>query len=628
MNWNARRNHVLTGRTAHNPRLSSGRRRCWRSSAGGLAAFLSLALGGTNQPAWAQSRQTVAETRSIAMELYVDASTKGGDVQTWVEAAAKKQPGVGLRVYDLSATEGGGQERFEKICSHYRLKPEESLPLLYGFGQASVAPETQQAVEQKLTQLRTITVFVRSGCPRCAAARDYLKKLEAKYPGIALNYRDVATDRTAQTEMNQVAQKYRQRGVSVPMFHFCNQVVIGWSGEAATARRLEGILAQWTYVPKPKSTEGTSSQASPPEANRPAPVVSLATWSHATRGLIPGRRFASCHAAFALLASAALLQPPEHRERDPPTEIESAELESAASADADAPPAELPLPGDSFDSLPLPGDVSDGLPLPGDVADSSGFDLPPEDAIDLPLFGQLRASGVGMPLLTIAVGLVDGFNPCAMWVLLFLLSVLVNLQSRWKILAVAGTFVVISGVAYFIFMACWLNIHSYIREAHETALFYVLGVMAVLISIVHIKDFFAFKQGVSLSIPEAAKPGIYARVRRIVTAENLIGAVIGAIVLAVIINVIELLCTAGLPALYTGILAEQGYPAWKEYAYIGLYNLAYMFDDSLMVGIVVVTLGKRKLQETQGRWLKLVSGVTILLLGLVMLFKPDLLRAL
>ncbi len=619
MNWNARRNHVLTGRTA-------GRRRC--ASAAGLAALLSLALGGTSQPVRAQSRQAVTETRSIAMELYVDASTKGGDVQAWVEAAAKKQPGVGLRIYDLSAAEGGAQERFEKICSHYRLKAEESLPLLYGFGQASVAPTTQEAVEQKLTQLRTMTVFVRSGCPRCAAAREYLKKLQAKYPGIVLNYRDVATDRTAQTEMNQVAQKYRQRGVSVPMFHFCDQVVVGWSGEAGTARRLEGILAQWTYVPKPKTTERTSSHASPPDSARPAPARSPATSARATTELVPGRRFASSQAGFVILASAAFWLQPDHRERDPPADTEPAEPESDAPPDADTPPAELPLPGDSFDSLPLPGDVSDSLPLPGDVSDSSGIDLPPEDAIELPLFGQLRASGVGMPLLTIAVGLVDGFNPCAMWVLLFLLSVLVNLQSRWKILAVAGTFVVISGVAYFIFMACWLNIHSYIREVHETALYYVLGVLAVLISIVHIKDFFAFKQGVSLSIPEAAKPGIYARVRRIVTAENLIGAVIGASVLAVIINVIELLCTAGLPALYTGILAQQEYPAWKEYSYIALYNLAYMFDDSLMVGIVVVTLGKRKLQETQGRWLKLVSGVTILLLGLVMLFKPELLKAL
>ena len=88
-------------------------------------------------------------------------------------------------------------------------------------------------------------------------------------------------------------------------------------------------------------------------------------------------------------------------------------------------------------------------------------------------------------------------------------------------------------------------------------------------------------------------------------------------------NIIELLCTAGLPALYTEILTVQNYPAWKNYAYLLLYIVAYMFDDSLMVTVVVITLGKRKLQESQGAWLKLISGLMILLLGIVMVFRPD-----
>jgi uncharacterized membrane protein HdeD (DUF308 family) len=119
------------------------------------------------------------------------------------------------------------------------------------------------------------------------------------------------------------------------------------------------------------------------------------------------------------------------------------------------------------------------------------------------------------------------------------------------------------------------------------------------------------------------EPGIYARVRRIVMAESLWGAIIGASVLAVLVNLVELLCTAGLPALYTQVLALREYPAWKNYAYLGLYILAYMFDDAVMVGIVVITLGKRRLQEREGRWLKLVSGLVVLALGLVLLLRPD-----
>jgi hypothetical protein len=112
-------------------------------------------------------------------------------------------------------------------------------------------------------------------------------------------------------------------------------------------------------------------------------------------------------------------------------------------------------------------------------------------------------------------------------------------------------------------------------------------------------------------------------VRRIVTAENLTGAVLGAAVLAVLVNMIELLCTAGLPALYTQILTAQGLPVWLNYAYLLLYIAAYMFDDTLMVGLVTVTLQRRKMQVTQGRWLKLLSGSVILGLGLIMLVRPS-----
>jgi hypothetical protein len=256
------------------------------------------------------------------------------------------------------------------------------------------------------------------------------------------------------------------------------------------------------------------------------------------------------------------------------------------------------------------------LPLPGSDAASES-----PDTVDLPLFGKLSASSLGLPLFTIAIGLVDGFNPCAMWVLVFLLSVLVNLHDRGKILAVAGSFVVISGLAYFAFMAAWLNVFLFVGLLRPVQV--TLGILAMVVGSIHVKDFFAFKKGLSLSIPESAKPGIYERIRRIVNAENIAGAIIGACVLAILVNIIELLCTAGLPALYTEILAIQQFPIWKNYAYLALYDLAYMFDDSVMVALVVITLGRGKMQERHGRWLKLLSGMVILSLGLVMLIHPD-----
>jgi glutaredoxin len=246
-----------------------------------------------------------------------------------------------------------------------------------------------------------------------------------------------------------------------------------------------------------------------------------------------------------------------------------------------------------------------------------------DDQITAPWIGTVKVSSLGLPVFTILIGLVDGFNPCAMWVLLMLLSLLVHLQDRRRILLVAGIFVLVSGLVYFAFMAAWLNMFLIIGYSRLLQLF--LGIIAILIGAIHMKDYLAFGRGVSLSIPDSAKQPIYTRIRRVLNAEDLFGALCGVVILAVLVNLVELLCTAGLPALYTQILANRGLQWFEYYAYLLLYNIAYMFDDGIMVGIAVYTLGSSKLQESSGRWLKLLSGAVIFLLGLLMLFSPQLL---
>jgi len=185
---------------------------------------------------------------------------------------------------------------------------------------------------------------------------------------------------------------------------------------------------------------------------------------------------------------------------------------------------------------------------------------------------------------------------------------------------IAGTFVLVSGLVYFAFMAAWLNMFLLIGLSRAVQI--GLGGIALLVGAVNVKDFFALHRGISLSIPESAKPGLYARIRRILQADHLAGALAVIVVLAGLVNIIELLCTAGFPALYTQILTLQHMPSWKYYGYLGLYNLVYIFDDSLMVTIAVVTLSRRKLQERSGRWLKLTSGLVMAGLGAILLLQP------
>lgn len=500
--------------------------------------------------------------RCLAIEFYIHGSQADEvALAADLESYAAKRAGIRLRIMNVDE-QPAHEKRLAQLRRHFALKDE--LPLLYGCGQAVVGAADATAWQRQLDALRTMTVYVRSGCPRCAKAKTYLPTLAKTYPGVLFVLRDIAADRQAANDLQAVVAKYKTAAASVPVFHFCNQVIVGFSDAQTSGARLEGALQTWAQAC--------------PVAKRPADRQSMAP---PRTPILYGDFLSSlCLPAFVVT----------YAQEDPNNTVE-----------------EEPLP------LPLPTE----LPLPSDEGESAVE----QSAIVLPLLGPVSVESLGLPLFTIAVGLVDGFNPCAMWVLLFLLSVLVNVHSRWRMLAVAGTFVVISGAVYFAFMAAWISIFQFIGLLRVVQV--VLALVAIGVGAIHVKDFFAFKQGISLSIPESAKPQIYQRVRGIVTAQNVTGAIAGAAVLAVLVNMLELLCTAGLPALYTQILTVQQLPVWANYAYLLLYNAAYMFDDSLMVGLVVITMGHQKMQEAQGRWLKLISGTAIIVLGAIMLLRPE-----
>jgi glutaredoxin len=238
-------------------------------------------------------------------------------------------------------------------------------------------------------------------------------------------------------------------------------------------------------------------------------------------------------------------------------------------------------------------------------------------------FGEFSLDALGLPVFTLTLGLIDGFNPCAMWVLLFLLSILVNIRNRRRIILIAGTFVAVSGLVYFAFMAAWLNLFLLIGFARWLQI--AIGILALAIGAVHLKDFIAFGKGVSLSISDSVKPTLYARVRNIMHAPSIWAALVGVTIVAIMVNMVELLCTAGLPALYTQLLSLKSMSAMQYYGYLALYNLAYIFDDALMVTITVFTMNRLKLQEKQGRWLKLISGLVIFTLGFILLAAPGML---
>jgi hypothetical protein len=211
-----------------------------------------------------------------------------------------------------------------------------------------------------------------------------------------------------------------------------------------------------------------------------------------------------------------------------------------------------------------------------------------------------------------------------MWVLLFLLSLLVHLRDRRRMALIAGVFVLSSGAVYYAFMAAWLNL--FLAVGFSESLRIGLALLALVIAIVNVRDFLRGPNGLSFSIPRSARPGIYARVRGIVQARSVHLALLGVMALAIVVNFVELLCTAGLPAMYTAILSQQGLEWTGYHAYLLLYIGGYLLDDGIMVALAVTALGSRRLNESAGRRLKLLSGLVMFALALVMLLWPEWLR--
>jgi glutaredoxin len=246
--------------------------------------------------------------------------------------------------------------------------------------------------------------------------------------------------------------------------------------------------------------------------------------------------------------------------------------------------------------------------------------------IRLPVLGEVAPSDLSLPLFTLVIAGLDAFNPCAFFVLLFLLSLMVHARSRARMLLIGGTFVFFSGLVYFLFMAAWLNLFLVVGSAPVVTL--AAGVVAVVIGLLNTKDWFWFKQGPSLAIPEGAKPGLFRRMRGLLAADNIAAMLIGTVTLALAANSYELLCTAGFPMVYTRVLTLNELSGLHYYGYLALYNLIYVLPLMAIVALFTWTLGARKLSERQGRLLKLLSGLMMLGLGLILLIAPELLSRL
>jgi len=265
-------------------------------------------------------------------------------------------------------------------------------------------------------------------------------------------------------------------------------------------------------------------------------------------------------------------------------------------------------------------------PLPAAAGGAAAVKAPESGASDtvlaLPLLGRTDLRTMPLLTLTVILGALDSFNPCAFFVLFSLLGILVHARSRKRMLFIGGVFVLFSGIVYFVFMAAWLNVFLYIGQMQ--AITTAAGVVALSVAGINIKDYFLFKRGISLTIPESKKPGLFGRMRGLLHESSVPAMFLGTVVLALAANTYELLCTAGFPLVFTRILTLSNLQPLEYYLHLLLYNLVYILPLAAVVAVFSFTLGSRKLSEAQGRVMKLVSGLMMLGLGAVVLVDPSL----
>lgn len=242
--------------------------------------------------------------------------------------------------------------------------------------------------------------------------------------------------------------------------------------------------------------------------------------------------------------------------------------------------------------------------------------------IHLPFLGEIDAKSFSLPVLTMIIAALDGFNPCAMWVLLFLISLLLGMKNKKRMWALGSAFILASGIVYFLFLSAWLNLFLFIGFILWVRL--IVGIVAVGSGVYHLREFYINRPGCKI-VKGERREKIFTNLKFITKIPSFWLALVGIIIIAFAVNLIELVCSAGLPAIYTNVLALSNLPSWQYYLLLILYIIIFMLDDMIIFIIAMVTLQATGLTHKYVRYSNLIGGIIILILGILLILKPELL---
>lgn len=249
-----------------------------------------------------------------------------------------------------------------------------------------------------------------------------------------------------------------------------------------------------------------------------------------------------------------------------------------------------------------------------------------DENVTVPVLGKINAKKVSLPILAVVLGFVDGFNPCAMWILIFLITMLFNMKDRKKMWILGLTFILTSGIVYLMFMLAWLNLATFISKiAFIRLLIAVIALVVGLINVYKYIDSLKKKDEGCDVVDKKDRKKIMEKIISITHEKKFIIALLGIMVLAASVNIIELMCSIGIPLLFTQILAMNNLSTFNYMIYMFIYIFFFLIDDIVIFVISMVTLKVTGLSTKYTKYSHLVGGIIMLIIGLLLIIKPELL---
>jgi cytochrome c biogenesis protein CcdA len=263
------------------------------------------------------------------------------------------------------------------------------------------------------------------------------------------------------------------------------------------------------------------------------------------------------------------------------------------------------------------------------VATASDDSISPEDQsekVRIPFLGEVDPTQYALPVLAVLLGLIDGFNPCAMWALVYLISLIIGLNDRTKIWFLVGSFVLASGILYFLFMTAWLG--AFLVIGYYRPLTLAIGVVAMVFGLHNLFEVARAKGALICTIGDHdSKQKTQEKMRSIVLSPLTLTTMLAIIGLAFLVNSIEFLCSSAIPAVFTHVLAVSNLSWIEYYGYILLYDFFFMLDDMIIFGVAAFTISTTtSMGERYVKFSKIVGGFLLIAIGLLLVFMPEVLR--